>query len=72
MACDQLELLQGQLDELRRKRASGVRMVTHNGKSVQFASDREIAAAISDLERRIADLQAPAPRIIRVIPTKGL
>lgn len=47
-------------DALIRARASGVRVTLYEGKRVEYASDAEMAAAIADLDRRIA--QATVPR----------
>ena len=35
-------------------RYSGTRSVSYDGKTVTYGSDAELAAAISDIERRIA------------------
>lgn len=47
-------------DELIRGRARGVRVTLWEGKRIEYATDTEMAAAIADLDRRIA--QATAPR----------
>ena len=41
-------------DALLRSRYAGVRTVEYDGKRVTYASDAELAAAITDVERRIA------------------
>jgi hypothetical protein len=69
--------LSAQLETLNAARASGVRTVSYqaNGvnRSVEYRSDREMAMAQMDLERRIAALQAGGPRRTVLIATsKGL
>jgi hypothetical protein len=65
-----------QLDKLRKARASGILTVTYLGngtsRSVTWKSDRELNAAIQDLERRIAAMQSGNNRTIRVSSSKGL
>jgi hypothetical protein len=49
-----LEELNAQRDALLAARYRGVRTVEIEGRRVTYASDAEMAAAITDLERRIA------------------
>jgi len=49
-----LEELTTQRDALLKARFRGVRTVEYDGKRVTYASDAELAAAITDVERRIA------------------
>ena len=49
-----LEELNAQRDALLQARFRGVRTVEYDGKRVTYASDAELAAAITDVERRIA------------------
>ncbi len=49
-----LEELTAQRDALLKARFRGVRTVEYDGKRVTYASDAELAAAINDVERRIA------------------
>lgn len=42
-------------DTLIRNRALGVSTVTYDGETVTYKSDRDMAAAIADLERRISE-----------------
>ena len=49
-----LEELTAQRDALLKARFRGVRTVEYDGKRVTYASDAELAAAITDIERRIA------------------
>jgi hypothetical protein len=51
----------------------GVRTVEIEGRRITYATDAEMAAAIADLERRIADASAGARRrIVRTAASKGL
>jgi len=49
-----LEELTAQRDALLKARFRGVRTVEYDGRRVTYASDAELAAAITDVERRIA------------------
>ena len=75
---DTVESLQGQLDALRKHRASATRTVEYTSGSgqterVTFRDDAEMAAAISDMERRLAALLNPtAPKVIYFRTSKGL
>jgi hypothetical protein len=67
------------LDELRSRhsallaaRYSGTRSASYDGKSVTYGSDAELAAAIADLERRIARVERGAGRILRPFAVKDL
>ena len=53
-------------------RYSGTRSVSYDGKTVTYGSDAELAAAIGDIERRIAKLERGAGRILRPYAVKGL
>ena len=53
-------------------RYSGTRSVSYDGKSVNYGSDAELAAAISDIERRIAKLERGAGRVVRPFAVKDL
>ena len=53
-------------------RYSGTRSVSYDGKSVTYSSDGELAAAISDIERRIAKAERGAGRILRPNTVKDL
>lgn len=64
-----------QLEKLREMRASGIfesEMANGDGsvrRRVKFRSDAELAAAIADLERRLA---APAARVTYINASKGV
>ena len=67
------------LDDLKRHhgallaaRYSGTRSVSYDGKTVTYGSDAELAAAIADIERRIASIERGAPRILRPYAVKDL
>ncbi len=54
-------------------RYRGVRTVEIDGRRITYASDAEMAAALTDIERRIAKEQAGANRrIVRTTADKGL
>jgi hypothetical protein len=61
-----------QLEELRGWRAKGVSRLRHGEEDVTFRSDAELAAAISDLEGRIAAAQGRSVRTVRFTTSKGL
>lgn len=68
-----LEDMIARRDALLAARFRGVRTVEVEGRRITYASDAEMAAAISDLERRIADAQSGARRrIVRTTASKGL
>ena len=53
-------------------RYSGTRSVSYDGKSETYGSDTELAAAVSDIERRIAALEKPNRRVLRPYAAKDL
>ena len=53
-------------------RYSGTRSVSYDGKTVTYGTDAELAAAISDVERRIAKLERVAGRMLRPFAVKDL
>lgn len=67
------------LDELKLRhsallaaRYSGTRSVSYDGKTITYGSDAELAAAIGDIERRMAKLGRGAGRILRAYAVKDL
>jgi hypothetical protein len=46
--------------------------VSYDGKTVNYGTDAELAAAISDAERRIAKLERGAGRVLRPFAAKDL
>ena len=70
MTLDELKL---RLSALLTARYSGTRSVSYDGKTVTYGSDAELAAAIRDLEGRIATGSAtPRRRRWGTVATKGL
>ncbi len=72
-----LSTLETQLEALREARASGVQTVSFEGgdgtkKLTTFRSDRELANAIADIERRIAGLMGSRVKVTYITNTKGL
>jgi hypothetical protein len=64
--------LQTQLAALQDNRAKGVSNAKlGNGEELTFRTDRELAAAISDLERRIAATQGQTINRVRFNTSKG-
>ena len=62
-----------QRDALLAARWRGVRTVEFEGRRVTYATDAEMAAAISDLERRIdAARTGGRRRVVRTTASKGL
>ena len=54
-------------------RFRGVRTVEIEGRRITYATDAEMAAALSDLDRRITVAQSGAPRrVIKTTADKGL
>ena len=67
------------LDELKLRhnallaaRYSGTRSVSYDSKTVNYGTDAELAAAIGDVERRVAKLERGAGRILRPNAVKDL
>jgi hypothetical protein len=68
-----LEEMTAQRDALLAARFRGVRTVEIEGRRITYATDAEMAAAIADLERRIADETVGARRrVVRTAASKGL
>jgi hypothetical protein len=64
--------LQAQLDRLRSIRRTGALRVQIGDERVEFRSDAELAAAITDLEAEINGAGAPPITLVYVSSTKGL
>jgi hypothetical protein len=67
------------LDELKSRhsallaaRYSGTRSVSYDGKTVNYGTDAELAAAVFDIERRIAKAERGTGRISRPHAVKDL
>ena len=67
-----LDQLKSHHSALLAARYSGTRSVSYDGKSINYGSDAELAAAIGDIERRIAKLERGAGRILRPFAVKEL
>jgi hypothetical protein len=68
-----LEEMTAQCDALLAARFRGVRTVEIDGRRVTYATDAEMAAAITDLERRIAAIRdGGRKRRILTSASKGL
>ena len=68
-----LEEMIARRDALLASRFRGVRTVEIEGRRITYATDAEMAAAVADLERRIADAESgKRRRIVRVAAAKGL
>jgi hypothetical protein len=69
----ELERMHTLLVALQEARYAGLRSVSYDGKTVTYGSDAELAAAIRDLEARIATASgAPRRRRWGNVATKGL
>jgi hypothetical protein len=67
-----LEQMKARLAALQEARWRGVRSTSYEGRSVTYATDAEMAAAVADLERRIARAERRAPRTARPYAVKDL
>lgn len=67
-----LDQLKSRHSALLAARYSGTRSVSYDGKTVNYGSDAELAAAIGDIERRIARLERGAGRVLRPFAVKDL
>jgi hypothetical protein len=57
-----LEEMTAQRDALLAARYRGVRTVEVDGRRITYATDAEMAAALADLEKRIATAESGTPR----------
>lgn len=66
--------MQALLSALLAMRFGGVKSITYDGRQISYASDTELAAAIFDLERRIAaaDTTVSRSRVSRPFASKDL
>ena len=69
-----LDRMQALLVALQEARFAGLRSVSYDGKTVTYGSDAELAAAIRDMEARIATASGTSTRRRRwgTVATKGL
>ena len=69
----EIDRMRALLSALQEARFSGLRSVSYDGKTLTYGSDTELAAAISDLEARIARASGTARRRRwGSVATKGL
>ena len=69
----EIDRMRALLSALQEARFSGLRSVSYDGKTLTYASDTELAAAIADLEPRIARATGSTRRRRwGTIATKGL
>lgn len=69
----EIDRMRALLSALQEARFSGLRSVSYDGKTLTYASDTELAAAITDLEARIARAAGTARRRRwGTVATKGL
>ena len=59
-------------DALMEARYQGVHTVEFDGRRVTYAADGEMANALSDLERRIADQGGGRVSVVRIQSSKGV
>jgi hypothetical protein len=59
-------------DALMAARYKGVRTVEYDGKRVTYATDAEMANALSDLDRKIANTGDSRVSVIRIQSSKGV
>jgi len=69
----ELDRMRTLLTALQEARYAGVRSVSYDGRTITYGSDAEMAAAITDLEARIAKASGtPRRRRWGTVATKGL
>ncbi|MBU3031867.1 phage head-tail joining protein [Paracoccus marinaquae] len=69
----EIDRMRALLSALQEARFSGLRAVSYDGKTLTYGSDTELAAAISDLEARIARAAGKTRRRHwGTVATKGL
>jgi len=59
-------------DALLAARYRGVRTVEYDGKRVTYATDGEMAAALADLDRKIAAASGSRVAVVRIASSKGV
>ncbi|MBX6321993.1 MAG: hypothetical protein IRY94_09220 [Rhodospirillaceae bacterium] len=59
-------------DALMAARYRGVRTVEYDGKRVTHATDGEMAAALADLDRKIAAAGSSRVTVVRIASSKGV
>lgn len=59
-------------DALMESRFRGVRTVEYDGRRVTYSTDAEMAAALADLDRKIADAGGTRVSVVRIASSKGV
>ena len=59
-------------DVLMEARYQGVRTVEYDGKRVTYATDTEMATALADLDRKIAEASSARVSVVRIASSKGV
>lgn len=59
-------------DALMAARYRGVRTVEIDGRRITYASEGEMAAALADLERKIAEAGSTRVSVVRIQSSKGV
>ena len=59
-------------DALMAARYRGVRTVEYDGKRVTYATDGEMAAALADIDRKIAAAGGSLVAVVRIASSKGV
>jgi hypothetical protein len=59
-------------DALMAARYRGVRTVEIDGRRITYASDGEMAAALADLDRKIAEAGSARVSVVRIQSSKGV
>lgn len=69
----EIDRMRSLLSALQEARYAGIRSVSYDGKTITYGSDAELAAAITDLEARLASAEGtPRRRRWGTSATKGL
>jgi hypothetical protein len=63
--------LEAMREALLAARFAGVRTVEYEGRRITYSTDAEMAAALADLDRRIAAASAPRVTQVRISSSKG-
>jgi hypothetical protein len=72
MMADEITTLIARRDRLAEIRAKGIRAYEIDGRRIEYRSDAEVAAALADVERRIATLQGNRITTVQLYSSKGL
>jgi hypothetical protein len=72
VAVTDIAQLEAWRDALLKARYAGLRNVEYEGRRITYATDAEMAAALADLERRIAAAKSGRITQVRIQSTKGV